>query len=233
MTPSRQRRLRRLSQRMLRAGWSTVPLCDESVERPNAMAMRHFPRTLAAVAAVGGFHARLWVLAPDKLPPRLVAGVSDGYWRVHAVIATDDDDDDEGDRDEAGVGAGKTGGDGHTAVSGSGGGGGGGFGGRDAVGIQVGDDRRGMMEKGAVRVVNDFHRRFFYNRNPEGGGCAVVLSFDVIRPEYASCRSSIIQHRSRVLQALGAGGGSGGGGEGGAWRHLWRSFSLSLLSNLS
>jgi hypothetical protein len=39
------------------------------------------------------------------------------------------------------------------------------------------------MEKGAVHVVNDFHRRSFYNRNPEGGPGAVVgLSTSVEDP---------------------------------------------------
>ena len=69
------------------------------------------------------------------------------------------------------------------------------------------------------------HRRCFYNRNPESGGGVVVLSFDVIRPEHVSCRSSVIRHRSLMLRAF-------EGQQGGAWRHLWRSFSLSLLSNL-
>jgi len=79
------------------------------------------------------------------------------------------------------------------------------------------------------------------------------LTFDVIRPEHASCRSSVIHHRSRMHQAFeagdgdgsGSGVGEGGGGDGGAGnsgggggggsealRYLWRAFSLSLLSNL-
>jgi hypothetical protein len=69
----------------------------------------------------------------------------------------------------------------------------------------------------------------------------VVLSFDVIRAEHVACRASVIRHRSRMLRAFeaAAGGGSGGGGGGkeggggeGVLRDLWRSFSLSLLSNL-
>jgi hypothetical protein len=88
-----------------------------------------------------------------------------------------------------------------------------------------------MNAPGVVHVVNDFHRRCVYNRNGEGGGGAVVLSFDVVRPEYVSCRSSLIRHRGQMLRVLGT-MDTGGGASWVAWRHLWRSFSLSLLSNL-
>jgi len=45
------------SQRLLRAGWGTVPLCDAGLERSNAMARRHFPHTVAALASLGAFQA--------------------------------------------------------------------------------------------------------------------------------------------------------------------------------
>jgi hypothetical protein len=48
------RRNARPSRRLVRAGWSSLPLCDDTLVEPNAMAKRHFPKTVRAVAAVGG-----------------------------------------------------------------------------------------------------------------------------------------------------------------------------------
>ena len=237
MTPSqwrrqqqrqRQQRNRLSSQRLLATGSDIVPLCDDTLERPTAVAALHFPRTVAAVASVGGFHAKLWRLAPDKSPPRPVCGLSDGYWRVHVVVSVDED---EVDRSTAGGEE-----DTLTAASaGLGGRKGGGAG----IGIHVNGEDRSMNKAGAVYVVNDFHPRFFYNSYPDGGGGAVVLSFDVVRPEYASSRSSLLQHRTAVLRVFRGSGTEGGtgdgnvGGGGGMWRQLCTSFSLSLLSNLT
>ena len=207
------RRNARPSRRLVRAGWSSLPLCDDTLVEPNAMAKRHFPKTVRAVAAVGGFQARLWVLSPDASPPRVARGVSDGYWRTHVVLAADDD-----------MHLVDGGGEGPNFV---------------LAGIQVGGERRGI-DVGATHVVNDHRGRFFYNRlggdglaKGDSGPGAVVLTFDVCTPEMCSSRDAMIKHRSEMIATLGEVGGSAMGPDGGfEWRRAWAYFRLTLLANL-
>lgn len=206
------RRNARPSRRLVRAGWSSLPLCDDTLVEPNAMAKRHFPKTIRAIAAVGGFQARLWVLSPDESPPRVARGVSDGYWRTHVILAADDD-----------MHLVDGGGEGPNFV---------------LAGIQVGGERVGI-DVGATHVVNDHRGRFFYNRlggdgeKGDSGPGAVVLTFDVCTPEMCSSRDAMIKHRSEMIAELGEVGGSAMGPDGGfEWRRAWAYFRLTLLANL-
>ena len=181
--------------RMHRSGLDSLPLCDVGLVRANAMARRHFPETAAIVASVGGFAARLWVLAPSsggvgeewRLPPRdddgtrrendgeFLPGVSDGYWRVHATLAADESA-------AAGVEseseAKKMPNPAAEAL-------------RRRARLRVGDAPPRGVEVGNVWVVNDLHRRAWtYDGGPIAGGAG-------------------------GSGGVGGGGGGGGGGAGG------------------
>jgi hypothetical protein len=204
---------RRPSRRLARAGWSSLPLCDDTLVEPNAMAKRHFPKTTRTIASVGGFQPRLWVLSPDDSPPKVSSGVSDGYHRTHVVLAADDD-----------MHLVDGGGEGPNFV---------------LAGIQVGGERRGI-DVGATHVVNDHARRFFYNRlggdRVEGdlGPGAVVLTFDVCVPAMESSRRAMIKHRGEMIAELGGDGAGGAIGPDGGFdaRRAWAYFRLTLAANL-
>jgi hypothetical protein len=234
--------------RLAAAGLEVFPLCDETLRRPNAAAARHFPATCAAVRAAGGFGARLWVLSPDTKMSRthrevgFSRGVSDGYWRAHVVLDADEAevDDASATRDAAREKLG----DGDSDVGES----------RetlgDFAGIRVGDETRGV-EIGEPIVVNDaFERAWFHeNRRARLGangrvsssretvssrnvsrkktsraGAAVVLTFDVLRPEHAACRVLYVRHKAWLVREA---------GERNAGERTWRSLALAMLGNLS
>ena len=163
--------------RMRRSGLDSLPLCDVGLVRANAMARRHFPETAAIVASVGGFAARLWVLAPSssggvgeewRLPPRdddgtrrendgeFLPGVSDGYWRVHATLAADESAAAKASESESE--AKKMSNPAAEAL-------------RRRARLRVGDAPPRGVEVGNVWVVNDLHRRAWtYDGGPIAGG---------------------------------------------------------------
>ena len=249
--------------RMRRSGLDSLPLCDVGLVRANAMARRHFPETAAIVASVGGFAARLWVLAPSssggvgeewRLPPRdddgtrrendgeFLPGVSDGYWRVHATLAADESAAAKASESESE--AKKMSNPAAEAL-------------RRRARLRVGDAPPRGVEVGNVWVVNDLHRRAWtYDGGPIAGGAggsggvggggggggddgggranngdgaggppgAVMLTFDVARPEHAGARTASIAHRSRIVRAVGEPTRGGDAG---------KSLALALLGNLS
>jgi len=116
------------------------------------------------------FQARVWVVAPGRPPPRATAGLSDGYWRVHAVLHVDaalegssgGGGSGGGKGGGSGVGSGGSGGigdsggsdggvgDGGVGSGGSGGGGGGSGGGGSGVDTgDVGGDSADGRREGA------------------------------------------------------------------------------------
>ena len=165
--------------RMRRSGLDSLPLCDVGLVRANAMARRHFPETAAIVASVGGFAARLWVLAPSssggvgeewRLPPRdddgtrrendgeFLPGVSDGYWRVHATLAADESAAAKASESEAKKNS-------NPAAEAL----------RRRARLRVGDAPPRGVEVGNVWVVNDLHRRAWtYDGGPIAGGVVGV-----------------------------------------------------------
>jgi hypothetical protein len=236
-------RARDPASRLAAAGFRVFPLCDASLVKPNAAAARHFPATCAAVRAAGGFGARLWVLSPEtNHAGARTRGVSDGYWRAHVVLDADEAevDDASATRDAAREKLG----DGDSDVGES----------RetlgDFAGIRVGDETRGV-EIGEPIVVNDaFERAWFHeNRRARLGangrvsssretvssrnvsrkktsraGAAVVLTFDVLRPEHAACRVLYVRHKAWLVREA---------GERNAGERTWRSLALAMLGNLS
>jgi formate-dependent nitrite reductase cytochrome c552 subunit len=54
-------------------------------------------------------------------------------------------------------------------------------------------------------------------------GAAVVLTFDVLRPEHAACRASFVRHKARLVREI---------GERRVWNGTWRSLALAVLGNL-
>jgi hypothetical protein len=230
--------------RLAAAGFRVFPLCDASLVKPNAAAARHFPATCAAVRAAGGFGARLWVLSPEtNHAGARTRGVSDGYWRAHVVLDADEAevDDAYATRDAA-----RGDGDADSDVGESretlG----------DFAGIRVGDETR-RVEIGAPIVVNDAFERAWFHENPRArlgangrtslksretlssrkgftknktsrAGAAVVLTFDVLRPEHAACRVLYVRHKARLVQEA---------GERNAGERTWRSLALAMLGNLS
>ena len=85
---------RQPSEKLRDAGWGTIPLHDETLDAPSRLATRCFPSASAAVASVGGFNGKIWVLSPgaggaSSVTGRVTSGLSDGYWRVHVVLARD------------------------------------------------------------------------------------------------------------------------------------------------
>ena len=226
------------------AGFRVFPLCDASLVKPNAAAARHFPATCAAVRAAGGFGARLWVLSPEtNHAGARTRGVSDGYWRAHVVLDADEAevDDAYATRDAA-----RGDGDADSDVGESretlG----------DFAGIRVGDETR-RVEIGAPIVVNDAFERAWFHENPRArlgangrtslksretlssrkgftknktsrAGAAVVLTFDVLRPEHAACRVLYVRHKARLVQEA---------GERKAGERTWRSLALAMVGNLS
>jgi len=239
-------RARDPASRLAAAGFRVFPLCDASLVKPNAAAARHFPATCAAVRAAGGFGARLWVLSPEtNHAGARTRGVSDGYWRAHVVLDADEaevDDAEVATRDAArGDGDGRRGDVGESRET---------LG--DFAGIRVGDETRGV-EIGEPIVVNDaFERAWFHeNRRARLGangrasssretissrnvsqrekktsraGAAVVLTFDVLRPEHAACRVLYVRHKVRLVREA---------GERNAGERTWRSLALAMLGNLS
>ena len=251
VSPSSARRRRRSAAarrcpalRMRRSGLDALPLCDGTLTRPNAMAARHFPETLAAVAAAGGFQPTLWTLSPDdpatRASARPTTGTSDGYWRAHVILAADESP--AGDGEGYAV-------DAETL--------------RESAGVWVEGETR-AVEVGRVLVVNDHLRRRWYHRGsgsiggsagkdrdrhgPGAGGeagtgtggereragerregsasraGAVVLTFDVMRPECAASRTAVIRHRSRAVRAL---------GEHPAGASAWRAVATAISGNLT
>ena len=230
---------------LVAAGFRVFPLCDASLVKPNAAAARHFPATCAAVRAAGGFGARLWVLSPEtNHAGARTRGVSDGYWRAHVVLDADEAEvnDASATRDAArGDGDGRRGDVGESRET---------LG--DFAGIRVGDEMR-RVEIGEPIVVNDaFERAWFHeNRRARLGangrvsssretvssrnvsrtkkktsraGAAVVLTFDVLRPEHAACRVLYVRHKVRLVREA---------GERNAGERTWRSLALAMLGNLS
>jgi len=55
-------------------------------------------------------------------------------------------------------------------------------------------------------------------------GAAVVLTFDVLRPEHAACRVLYVRHKARLVREA---------GERNAGERTWRSLALAMLGNLS
>jgi hypothetical protein len=97
-----------------------------------------------------------------------------------------------------------------------------------SAGLKAGDETR-ALDLGSVHIVNDFHPRAFWNVSRDSG--AVLLSFDVVRPENASCRAALVDARARLTQAFGA--ARSADDEASIVAYLWRTFSLTLLCNLS
>jgi hypothetical protein len=109
------------------------------------------------------------------------------------------------------------------------------------------------VEIGAPIVVNDAFERAWFHENPRArlgangrtslksretlssrkgftknktsrAGAAVVLTFDVLRPEHAACRVLYVRHKARLVQEA---------GERNAGERTWRSLALAMLGNLS
>jgi hypothetical protein len=55
-------------------------------------------------------------------------------------------------------------------------------------------------------------------------GAAVVLTFDVLRPEHAACRVLYVRHKARLVREV---------GERNSLERTWRSLALAVLGNLS
>ena len=227
------------------AGFRVFPLCDASLVKPNAAAARHFPATCAAVRAAGGFGARLWVLSPEtNHAGARTRGVSDGYWRAHVVLDADEAEVDDASatrdaaREKLGDGDSDVGESRETLG--------------DFAGIRVGDETR-RVEIGAPIVVNDAFERAWFHENPRArlgangrtslksretlssrkgftknktsrAGAAVVLTFDVLRPEHAACRVLYVRHKARLVREV---------GERNSLERTWRSLALAVLGNLS
>lgn len=179
------------------------------------MAARHFSETLAVVAAAGGFQPTLWTLSRDdpatRTSARPTTGTSDGYWRTHVILAADESPASDGEGYAV---------DADTL--------------RESAGVWVEGETR-AVEVGRVLVVNDHLRRRWYHRGTIEGSAgkdqregssvgAVVLTFDVMRPEYAACRASYVRHKARLVREA---------GERNAGERTWRSLALAALGNLS
>ena len=221
-SPSSARRRRRSAAarrcpaiRMRRSGLDALPLCDATLTRPNAMAARHFSETLAVVAAAGGFQPTLWTLSRDdpatRTSARPTTGTSDGYWRTHVILAADESPASDGEGYAV---------DADTL--------------RESAGVWVEGETR-AVEVGRVLVVNDHLRRRWYHRGTIEGSAgkdqregssvgAVVLTFDVMRPECAASRTAVIRHRSRAVRAL---------GEHPAGASAWRVVATAISGNLT
>ena len=206
-----------LASRLASSGFRVFSLCDETLAEPNAAAARHFPATCAAVCAAGGFGARLWVLSPGTNRARLAGfsrGVSDGYWRVHVALDADEADAEDVEEASAARDAAVSAPPSRVATLSA------------CAGIRAGDETRGL-EIGRAIVVNDgsFARAWFHDASSRAGvGAAVVLTFDVMRPEYAACRASYVRHKARLVREA---------GERNAGERTWRSLALAALGNLS
>ena len=61
-------------------------------------------------------------------------------------------------------------------------------------------------------------------KKPPRVGAAVVLTFDVLRPEHAACRVLYVRHKARLVREA---------GERNAGERTWRSLALAMLGNLS
>ena len=62
------------------------------------------------------------------------------------------------------------------------------------------------------------------SKKPPRVGAAVVLTFDVLRPEHAACRVLYVRHKARLVREA---------GERNAGERTWRSLALAMLGNLS
>ena len=171
--------------------------------------------TLAVVAAAGGFQPTLWTLSRDdpatRTSARPTTGTSDGYWRTHVILAADESP--AGDGEGYAVDADTL---------------------RESAGVWVEGETR-AVEVGRVLVVNDHLRRRWYHRGTIEGSAgkdqregssvgAVVLTFDVMRPECAASRTAVIRHRSRAVRAL---------GEHPAGASAWRVVATAISGNLT
>jgi uncharacterized heparinase superfamily protein len=56
------------------------------------------------------------------------------------------------------------------------------------------------LELGSVHIVNDYHSSAFWNVSRDAG--VVLLSFDVVRPEYEFCRAALVDSRARLTRAF-------------------------------
>lgn len=211
--------------RMLRSGLGVFPLCDDSLVNFNAAARRHFSKTCSAIAKANGFHTKLWVLQKDTGKGvtcvtdvlNTTSGTSDGVWRVHVVL----------DADEANGGGGLVNlnakvaarrdldgsdDDSNSALS-------------TVAGLVVAGESRGI-DIGDVVVVNDLYRkRWFHkgvgekmdskmdaamdsisqkeNEKKNRTGAAIVLTFDVLRPEHKHCRVGFVKHKAKIVREVG------------------------------
>ena len=160
---------------------------------------------------------RLWVLSPGTNRARLAGfsrGVSDGYWRVHVALDADEADAEDVEEASAARDAAVSAPPSRVATLSA------------CAGIRAGDETRGL-EIGRAIVVNDgsFARAWFHDASSRAGvGAAVVLTFDVMRPEYAACRASYVRHKARLVREA---------GERNAGERTWRSLALAALGNLS
>ena len=229
--------------RLAAAGLEVFPLCDETLRRPNAAAARHFPATCAAVRAAGGFGARLWVLSPDTKMSRthrevgFSRGVSDGYWRAHVVLDADEAETDTtfsfAERTTLGDFAGIRAGDEiRRAEIG------------DLIVVNDAFEKRWFHENKnkTARAENVFGANKSSDASDEKRetkserrgdkrnvarpkvGAAVVLTFDVLRPEHAACRVLYVRHKARLVREV---------GERNSLERTWRSLALAVLGNLS
>lgn len=98
-----------------------------------------------------------------------------------------------------------------------------------AAGVRAADETR-ELELGSVHIVNDYHSSAFWNVSRDAG--VVLLSFDVVRPEYEFCRAALVDSRARLTRAFGATSDEYDG-DASFVAYLWRCFSLTLISNLS
>lgn len=224
--------------RLAAAGLEVFPLCDETLRRPNAAAARHFPATCAAVRAAGGFGARLWVLSPDTKMGRthrevgFSRGVSDGYWRAHVVLDADEAETDTtfsfAERTTLGDFAGIRAGD-ETRRAEIG----------DLIVVNDAFEKRWFHENKKAHAsisganasdASDEKRETRERRGDKKNvarpkvGAAVVLTFDVLRPEHAACRVLYVRHKARLVREV---------GERNSLERTWRSLALAVLGNLS
>jgi hypothetical protein len=160
-------------------------------------------------------------------------GVSDGYWRAHVVLDADEAETETfsfAERTTLGDFAGIRAGDEiRRAEIG------------DLIVVNDAFEKRWFHENKKARAENvsganasdalrDEKREPRERRGDKKNvarpkvGAAVVLTFDVLRPEHAACRVLYVRHKARLVREV---------GERNSLERTWRSLALAVLGNLS
>jgi hypothetical protein len=180
-------------------------------------------------------------LSPDTKVSRahrevgFARGVSDGYWRAHVVLDADEAETEEtfsssfAERTTLGDFAGIRAGDEiRRAEIG------------DLIVVNDAFEKRWFHGNKKARAENVFganasdasdEKRETRERRGDKKnvarpkvGAAVVLTFDVLRPEHAACRVLYVRHKARLVREV---------GERTSLERTWRSLALAVLGNLS